>query len=115
VVLVAVATGDVGPRKLRRNAAARQHVVRLDRGRLGLADFLIGKAYQLAVFHIHRGDHEGGFVGVEAVEIDVIRQRLQQLMRLVEVRPCRRSQQVGAIGVKMWNIVERKIAIGRGR
>ena len=49
---IAVTGADVGPRKLRRDAAARQDVVRLDCGRLGIADFLIGEPGQHAAFHI---------------------------------------------------------------
>jgi hypothetical protein len=43
VMHFAVASADVGPGKLRRNAAACQDVVWLDRGWLGVADFLIGE------------------------------------------------------------------------
>jgi len=89
---LAVASADVGPGKLRRNAAACQDVVWLDRGWLGVADFLIGEPCQHAAFHIHRGNHEGGgLVSVEHTEINMVRQCLQQLMRVVEVSPGRRG------------------------
>jgi hypothetical protein len=68
---------DLGPGKLRRQAAAREHVLRLDGSTLRLVEFFVGEPPQHAALHIDRGHHENRVAGVKLRKIDVTRKRRQ--------------------------------------
>ena len=100
---------DFGPGKLRRQAAARQHVLRLDGRALGLVELLVGEALQHAALHIDRGHHEGRVAGVELGKIDVAGKRGQQGTRIVDMRPARERQHVGTHRIEVRQAVKRQI------
>jgi hypothetical protein len=85
---------DLGPRKSRRQAAARQHVARFDLRRGHLSERLVDERPQRAGHDLDRGHRERRRAGVERREIHMAPERHQQRARIIDISPGRSGPEI---------------------